>query len=162
MATSDGLTISVYQGQEQHFSGLADPYDREAVWLSGYNTSAPLYKHVQSLNAIRSLALYESSDYLTWHTQVVYSDEHNIAFRKGDSSYMTLMVVNNLGEAAQNYNVSMPNVGFPAGLTVVDVLSCRVVVVDSSGALEAQFVEGLPMVSLVLPSSHSKLAAFSF
>ena len=60
---------------------------------------------------------------------------------------MILMVVNNLGESAENYSVDMPNVGFPAGLTVVDVLSCREVVVDSSGSLEAQFVEGLPMVS---------------
>jgi hypothetical protein len=60
---------------------------------------------------------------------------------------MTLMVLNNLGEAAQNYTVDMPNVGFPSGLTVVDVLSCREVVVDSSGGLDAQFVEGLPMVS---------------
>lgn len=115
--------------------------------LSGYNTSAVLYKFVQSLNAIRSLALYKSSDYLTWHTQVVYSDGHNIAFRKGDSSYMILMVLNNLGEAAQNYSIDMPDVGFPAGLTVVDVLSCTEVVVDGSGGLEAQFVEGRPMVS---------------
>ena len=71
---------------------------------------------------------------------------------------MILMVVNNLGEAAQNYNVDMPNVGFPAGLTVVDVLSCREVVVDSSGSLEAQFVEGLPMVSgISVPSPISLL-----
>jgi alpha-amylase len=60
---------------------------------------------------------------------------------------MILMVVNNLGEAAENYSVDMPDVGFPAGLTVVDVLSCTEVVVDSSGGLEAHFMEGLPMVS---------------
>ena len=60
---------------------------------------------------------------------------------------MTLMVVNNLGENAQTYTVTMPNVGFPAGLTVVDVLSCRNVTVNSSGGLAAEFVAGLPMVS---------------
>jgi alpha-amylase len=78
----------------------------------------------------------------------VYSDDHNIAFRKGDASYMTLMVVSNMGEDAEDYNIAMPDVGFPAGLTVVEVLSCTEVVVDSAGGLEAAFVGGLPMVSL--------------
>lgn len=65
---------------------------------------------------------------------------------------MILMVVNNLGEAAENYSVTMPSVGFPAGLTVVDVLSCRNVTVNASGGLAAEFVGGLPMVSPCLPS----------
>lgn len=56
------------------------------------------------------------------------------------------MVVNNLGTQAENYSVKMPGVGFAAGLTVVDVLSCKNVTVDSTGALTASFVGGLPMV----------------
>lgn len=59
---------------------------------------------------------------------------------------MTLMVVSNLGEGAETYNVLMQGVGFPGGLTVVDVLSCRSVVVGSDGSLEVEFVGGLPMV----------------
>ncbi|CZR63650.1 related to alpha-amylase A precursor [Phialocephala subalpina] len=141
----DGIPI-VYQGQEQHFSGAGDPYDREALWTSNYDTSAPLYELTKQMNAIRSLAIAKSSDYLTWHTQIVYSDAHNVAFRKGTSSYMILMVVNNLGEQAENYSVTMPSVGFPAGLTVVDVLSCNNVTVDANGGLAAAFVGGLPMV----------------
>ena len=61
---------------------------------------------------------------------------------------MTLTVVNNLGSAAQDYNVTMANVGFSPGLNVVDVLSCREVVVGGNGTLVAQFEGGLPMVSL--------------
>ena len=102
------------------------------------------------MNAIRSLALNRSSNYLTSHTQSVYSDSHNVAFRKGNSSYMTLMVLNNLGMNASTYTVNMSNVGFPAGLMVVDVLSCRNVTVDSGGGLVAQFVAGLPMVSFYI------------
>ena len=141
----DGIPI-IYQGQEQHFSGGADPYDREALWLSGYNTNAQLYKFVQSMNAVRQMALAKSSSYLTWHTQFVYSDDHNVALRKGDSSYMTLVVMNNLGSSAQSYTVNIANVGFPAGLTVVELLSCTTVVVDSSGSLKASFKGGNPMV----------------
>jgi alpha-amylase len=111
-----------------------------------YSTTAPLYQLTKSLNAIRSLALAKSSSYLTWHTQVVYSDDHNVAFRKGDASYMmTLMVLSNLGEKALNYSVQMANGGFPAGLTVVEVLSCKTVVVDGNGGLEVGYVAGLPM-----------------
>ena len=142
---ADGIPI-IYQGQEQHYSGGADPFDREAVWLSGYNTNAQLYQHVKSMNAIRQLAIAKSNDYLTWHSQVVYSDAHNVAFRKGDSSYMILMVTNNLGSSAGNYTVNMANVGFPAGLTVVDVLSCTKVVAGSDGSLTASFKGGEPMV----------------
>ena len=100
------------------------------------------------MNAIRSLAIARDSSYLTWHTQVVYSDNNNVAFRKGTSSFMILLVVNNLGAKAPKYSISMPGVGFPAGLTVVNVLTCENVVVDSNGALTANFAGGLPMVSI--------------
>ncbi|KZF21659.1 glycoside hydrolase family 13 protein [Xylona heveae TC161] len=142
---ADGVPI-LYQGQEQHLNGSADPYDREAIWLTGYNTSAPLYKFATQMNAIRKLAIAKSSDYVTTPSTIVYSDDHNVAFRKGDSSYMILNVLNNLGSSAQTYTVNLPNVGFPAGLTVVDVLSCRQVVVGSDGSLNAYFTGGLPMV----------------
>ncbi|KAF4635682.1 hypothetical protein G7Y89_g2413 [Cudoniella acicularis] len=144
---ADGIPI-IYQGQEQHFSGAADPYDREALWLTNYNTSTPLYELTTALNALRTLAFSCSSSYLTWHQQVVYSDDHNIAFRKGDSSYMTLMILSNLGENAENYSVLMENVGFPSGLTVVEVLSCESMVVDENGNLEMRPNESLPRLIL--------------
>lgn len=99
------------------------------------------------MNAIRQLAIAKSLDYLTWHSKVVYSDSHNIAVRKGTSSYMTLMVTNNLGSTAQTYTVSISSSGFPVGLDVTEVLSCRSVTVDSSGNLSALLTQGLPMVS---------------
>jgi alpha-amylase len=40
---ADGIPI-IYAGQEQHYNGGADPANREAVWSSGYNTNAELYK----------------------------------------------------------------------------------------------------------------------
>ena len=47
----DGIPI-IYQGQEQRFRGNSDPYNREAVWLSGYSTNATLYVLIKFLNRI--------------------------------------------------------------------------------------------------------------
>ncbi|KAF7855421.1 hypothetical protein EAF04_010164 [Stromatinia cepivora] len=142
---ADGIPI-IYQGQEQHFHGATDPYDREPLWPTNYNTSSPLYVLVKQLNAIRSLAIARSSTYATDQTQVAYSDAHNLAFRKGDSSHMVLMVLNNVGENAEDYTVEMENAGFEAGLIVTDVLSCRNVTVAMDGGMEVPFVNGLPSV----------------
>jgi alpha-amylase len=38
---ADGTPI-IYQGQEQQFSGADVPRNREALWLSGYNTGSTL------------------------------------------------------------------------------------------------------------------------
>ncbi|APA12148.1 hypothetical protein sscle_09g069180 [Sclerotinia sclerotiorum 1980 UF-70] len=142
---ADGIPI-IYQGQEQHFHGATDPYDREPLWPTNYNTSSPLYVLVKQLNAIRSLAIAKSSTYSNDQTQVAYSDPHNLAFRKGDSTHMVLMVLNNIGGAADDYTVEMENVGFEAGLIVMDVLSCRNVTVDMDGGMTVPFVSGLPSV----------------
>ncbi|KAM3072756.1 hypothetical protein ACMFMF_007087 [Clarireedia jacksonii] len=142
---TDGIPI-IYQGQEQHFHGGTDPHDRESLWPTNYNTSSPLYVLVRQLNAIRSLAIARSDTYSTTQTEVVYADDHNVAFRKGDPASMILMVLNNLGENAENYTVEMSNVGFKAGLLVTDVLSCRNATVDDYGGLAVQFIEGLPSV----------------
>ncbi|KAK6601136.1 Alpha-amylase A type-3-like protein 1 [Botrytis cinerea] len=142
---ADGIPI-IYQGQEQHFHGATDPYDREPIWPTGYDTTFPLYVLVKQLNAIRSLAIARSDTYATYQTQIAYSDQHNIAFRKGDEKCMSLMVLNNIGERAENYTVEMKNVGFEAGSIVTDVLSCRNVMVDEYGGMEVPFVSGLPSV----------------
>jgi alpha-amylase len=45
----DGIPV-IYQGQEQRFDGNSDPYNREAVWLSGYPQNATLYVLIKFLN----------------------------------------------------------------------------------------------------------------
>jgi alpha-amylase len=47
----DGIPV-VYQGQEQRYSGNNDPYNREALWLSGFSTNATLYVTIQFLLGI--------------------------------------------------------------------------------------------------------------
>lgn len=62
---SDGIPI-IYAGQEQHYNGGSDPYNREATWLSGYNTDSELYKVIAQANAIRNKAIYQAEDYITY------------------------------------------------------------------------------------------------
>lgn len=45
----DGIPV-LYQGQEQRFRGNVDPYNREALWLSGYSTNTTLYVFIKFLN----------------------------------------------------------------------------------------------------------------
>lgn len=62
---ADGIPI-VYAGQEQHYSGGNDPYNREATWLSGYKTTSELYTHIATSNKIRTHAISQDSGYLTY------------------------------------------------------------------------------------------------
>jgi alpha-amylase len=62
---ADGIPI-IYAGQEQHYNGGSDPYNREAVWLSKYNTDSPLYKLIASANSIRSHAIGQDDGYLSY------------------------------------------------------------------------------------------------
>jgi alpha-amylase len=62
---SDGIPV-IYAGQEQHYSGGSDPYNREATWLSGYSTESELYKLIAVSNAIRTHAIRQDEGYLTY------------------------------------------------------------------------------------------------
>lgn len=79
---ADGIPI-IYAGQEQHYKGGSDPNNREATWLSGYNTDSPLYKLIGKANAVRNQAIFASDRYLTYKvcfqfsTQIKYSSEQN-------------------------------------------------------------------------------------
>ncbi|KAI5241351.1 alpha-amylase [Aureobasidium subglaciale] len=142
---SDGIPI-MYEGQEQHYSGASDPYNREAVWLSGYNTGAPLYTHTASTNQIRSHALYVDADWLTYKNWVIYSNSNNVAMRKGYDGYQTITVLTNNGAGSEDYTLSVTNTGYTNGMTVVDVLSCEVLSAGTDGTLAVPMSQGLPKI----------------
>lgn len=81
------------------------------------------------------MALAKSNTYLTSHQKVVYSDSHVVAVKKGDATTMTLMVLNNFGENSAQRSIVMASVGFEKGIKVVELFSCREVVVDGNGGL---------------------------
>jgi alpha-amylase len=148
----DGIPI-IYQGQEQHLKGGNDPYNREAIWLSGYKTDVELYKFIKKLNAIRKMAITKASDiftsFLTSKATVVYYDAHNLAFAKGPAGAMVLTVINNNGAHAANYALNITASGFAPSTEVVDLLTCTRATIDQSGSLILTVAAGRPIVMYI-------------
>ncbi|KKK16279.1 hypothetical protein P175DRAFT_0503862 [Aspergillus ochraceoroseus IBT 24754] len=142
---TDGIPI-IYAGQEQHFSGGADPHNREAIWLSGYPTTSELYKFIAKTNSIRKLAISKDSSYLTSLNTPFYTDSHTIAMRKGSKGSQVITVLSNLGSTAGPSTLSLSNHGYSAGSQLVELYTCSSVQVDSSGRLAVPMVSGLPRV----------------
>lgn len=143
---ADGIPV-LYQGQEQHFSGSSTPKNREALWSSGYSTSAPLYAHIGKLNAIRKQAIAKDDTYLTYKAYPVWTDDHTIVMRKGSNDTQVIGVFNNLGSAGSaSFNLLATSSGFEAGLKVTDVLSCEEFTTDGKGDLELSIESGAPLV----------------
>lgn len=97
----DGIPI-IYEGQEQHYGGGAVPGNREAIWLSGYNTSSPLYNLITDLNVFRKRFSNDSA-YLTSLSKPVYNATNTFALKKGQA----ITVLNNVGGGGPTYNISL-------------------------------------------------------
>lgn len=142
----DGIPI-IYQGQEQHYSGGNVPYDREALWLSGYNTGAELYAWIGKLNAIRSWAIAQNSTYLDYEAWPAYSDSHTIGLRKGNAGSQVVGVYSNVGASGSTtVTLTAANTGFTAGEALTDVMSCTGATADSGGGLSVTISGGVPRV----------------
>lgn len=74
---SAGIPI-VYYGTEQGFAGGDDPKNREPLWVSGFNTQAPLYTFLKSINTWRKRYNIPSSSQLER-----YADDQFYAFTRG-------------------------------------------------------------------------------
>lgn len=140
---TDGIPI-LYQGQKQHYASLGgseDPYNREALWLSGYDTNAELYQFVRTLNALRKVALADDQGFLQYQYWPIYTDTTTIATKKGG----LVAVLSNKGENGDAYTQVFP-AGYSAGEEVVEVLTCDQLVADEEGRLTVDMRNGLPKV----------------
>ncbi|KAJ7470351.1 glycoside hydrolase family 13 protein, partial [Mycena latifolia] len=137
---SDGIPV-VYYGQEQDFSGAVDPYNREPLWPSNYtNTSS--YQLISTLNQLRNF-LVNTTDWATQDIDVLESNEHGIAFQKGE----VVTVLTNIGSPPQNFTNTVFQSPWPRGTVTIDVIACRQFVVASSGYLEVEYTKGgVPVV----------------
>jgi alpha-amylase len=144
---SDGIPI-IYEGQEQHLNGGGVPNNREAIWLSGYDTSAELYAHITLLNQIRSEAIKQSTTYVTYQADATYSDDSTIVTRKGDAGYQIIGVFSNLGANGNSYTLTLSSAdtGFMDNEQVIEVLSCTAYTTDSNGNLNVIMASGLPRI----------------
>ena len=142
---ADGIPI-IYEGQEQHYSGGGDPMNREAIWLSGYSTTSPLYGLIAAVNNVRNQAIYKSADYLTYMAYPIYSDGSTIAMRKGYNGNQVVGVFTNNGANGPNYTLNLGNTGYTPGMKVVEILSCTSVTVDGNGNLAVAMGQGSPKI----------------
>lgn len=142
---SDGIPI-IYAGQEQHYNGGSDPYNREATWLSGYNTDSELYKVIAQANAIRNKAIYQAEDYITYKNYPIYQDDTTLAMRKGFNGTQTITVLSNLGESGSEYTLTLSDTGFEAGLAVTEIFTCSSITVDDSGDVAVPMSGGEPRI----------------
>ncbi|CAI7606901.1 unnamed protein product [Penicillium bialowiezense] len=142
---ADGIPI-IYAGQEQHYNGGSDPNNREATWLSNYNTNSPLYKLIGKANAVRNQAIFASDRYLTYKNYPIYQDDSTIAMRKGFDNSQTITVLSNLGSGGNSYSLSLPNTGYKAGTKLTEIITCSSVTVDSNGNVPVSMAGGEPRI----------------
>lgn len=130
----DGIPV-IYNGQEQHYAGGEDPENREAVWLSGFNTQSPLYQHIAKLNKVRTAVGNPAAE-----NNVISIENGVISLRKGD----IVSILTNAGDSGAGSTVTIDS-EYEAG-EVTDVLTCETATVDGSGSLSVKMNQGLPRV----------------
>ena len=142
----DGIPI-IYEGQEQHYDsqgGIGIPFNREAIWFSEYNTSAELYQHVKTLNAIRKRAIGQDDAYLTYKNWVTYNDSTIIGMKKGS----VITVLTNVGQDASSSSVTLESgsTAFAANEQILEVIGCTILTTDGNADVVVPMNAGLPRV----------------
>ncbi|CAG8089704.1 unnamed protein product [Penicillium olsonii] len=136
---SDGIPI-IYSGQEQHYDGAEDPANREALWFSGYSTTAELYKWIATTNKIRQLATSADSSYITSKNSPFYQDSNTIAMKKGS----VITILSNKGASGSSYTLSLGGSGYSSGTKLMELYTCTSLTVDSNGNVPVPMISGLP------------------
>lgn len=140
---ADGIPI-LYQGQEQHYDargGANDPYNREALWFSKYNTDSQLYKLVANLNKARKNAIRNDPSFLTTGANPIYVDTTTIAVKKGK----LMTVLSNKGSSGSNYTQPIRSY-YQSGSSVTELLSCTKYTSDSGSFINVPMSAGMPRV----------------
>jgi alpha-amylase len=142
---SDGIP-TLYQGDEQAFSGAGDPDNREAMWLSGFDRNTAVYVMVRKLNMLGAWVGQRDSRYWTSTTSIFWSDTHTMAMGKGSEGNKVVAILTNRGEGMVAETARVNNSGFAAGTTLLDVVACKRAVVGHDGVLSVELSGGNPHV----------------
>ncbi|KAK3348615.1 glycoside hydrolase family 13 protein [Lasiosphaeria hispida] len=135
---------TVYQGQEQHFKGNSTPFNREPLWQSGYNKSAPLYQLTSTLNKVRNNAIKRSADYIDALPDTLWADQNHLCIRKGPYGSQIVFCINNKSSKGDTYSISVG--GFEPSDQVVEVLGCTTIQADGAGNVTSYMFGGEPKV----------------
>jgi len=143
----DGIPI-IYQGQEQHLSGGASPANREAIWLSGYNTQSTLYQWIKQINTIRNYVISKSADFVTYYNTAVYNTPELLVTRKGDNGAQVISIFTNVGAGSSNQSLELDSAdtAFEPNQYIIDMVSCAVYQADACGNVTVSVNNGIPAV----------------
>lgn len=141
----EGISV-VYYGQEQNLNGSFNPVNREALWLTGYDTSAPLYKLTSTLNALRTQAITSNDTYLNYISTAIYHDANNLALRKGFDGNQIITILNNNGADSNTYEITVSGTGFSEGDSIDEVIGCKTMTAGRGGDLTVKIERGVPQV----------------
>nr|WRH23614.1 alpha-amylase [Naematelia aurantialba] len=143
----DGFPI-VYMGQEHGLTGGHDPYNREAIWLHGYDPDMAMYQLFKILNQARRTAITSHPAYLTTLCRPHQVTNHTLALSKPP----LLSVFTNSGSAvaAVGVYVAPSQTGYKPLLPLIDVVSGQILSTDPRGGLTVPLVAGEPRVFLPL------------
>ncbi|OLN88606.1 Alpha-amylase A type-3-like protein 1 [Colletotrichum chlorophyti] len=142
----DGIPI-IYQGLELAWAGGDVPYNREAIWTSGFPTTGDVYAWIRKMVGLRSTMASLHGGYLGYKSRPIYADDHTIAMRKGFTDSQVVSVYSNVGKNG-TFSVALPraDTGFRPCKLILEVTKCRPFVTDSRGVLKAASVGGDPLV----------------
>jgi len=132
---SDGIPV-VYYGQEQSFSGAADPMNREPLWPSGYkNTST--YQLITTLNKFRNFLVKNYPDWVTSPSEVISTSPVGISILKGN----VVSIMTTIGSPPQNVSMGVYT-PFHNSMPLTEILSCQQVVVGSNQTITVEYTLG--------------------
>ncbi|KAK6435510.1 hypothetical protein LTR95_008309 [Oleoguttula sp. CCFEE 5521] len=144
---ADGIPVA-YQGSEQHLQGGTNPFtNREPLWETGYDRTAPIYKLYNTLNLVRRHAIRSDDGFTKYPSDIIHQDDHTIAMRKGNDGAQTITVLSNTGADSSDATVQLcQGHGFSSNTKLTEVLSCTSLVVDGSNCINVPVKSGQPQV----------------
>ncbi|WYZ37879.1 hypothetical protein EsH8_II_001385 [Colletotrichum jinshuiense] len=138
---TDGMP-TVYQGQEQHFKGNSTPFNREPLWQSKYDTTAPIYVLTKTLLNTRNQLQTLNADFTTTASEQLFVEETHLCLRKGPDGAQVVFCITNKSSTGDKYTLSVG--GFNPGDEVVEVLSCTTTTADGTGNVTMYMDKGEP------------------
>ncbi|KAF9876367.1 alpha amylase [Colletotrichum karsti] len=138
---TDGIP-TVYQGQEQHFSGNSTPFNREPLWQSKYDTTAPLYQLTSTLLHARNKLQSMDNKFATTASEQLFVEDTHLCLRKGPDGAQVVFCITNKGEKGDTYQLSVG--GFQPNDQVVELTTCGTMTADGTGNITMYMKAGQP------------------
>ncbi|KAF6840285.1 Alpha-amylase A type-3-like protein 2 [Colletotrichum plurivorum] len=139
---TDGIP-TVYQGQEQHFKGNSTPFNREPLWQSKYDTTAPLYQLTSTLLNARNKLQAMDSKFATTPSEQLFVENTHLCLRKGPDGAQVVFCITNKSSKGDQYQLSVG--GFNPGDEVVELNTCGTSTADGTGNVTLYMNKGEPM-----------------